>query len=83
MEARPLLRERTSNLPFTRHSVGYAADKVDNASACPTDLKTRADVNRWLLWECGAWFASCYILLRAHGPVTRCEDVGVQSPDTP
>ena len=41
----------------------YAADKVGNAEAYPTDLKTRADVNRWLLWECGAWFPSCYVHL--------------------
>ena len=41
----------------------YAADKTGNAEAYPTDLKTRADVNRWLLWECGSWFPSCYVYL--------------------
>jgi len=41
----------------------YAADKTGNASAYPTDLKARADVNRWLLWECGSWFPSCYVYL--------------------
>jgi glutathione S-transferase len=41
----------------------YAADKVGNASAYPTDLRTRADVNRWLLWESSSWFPSCYVFL--------------------
>ena len=41
----------------------YAADKVGNAWAYPTDLKTRADINRWLLWESSAWFPSCYVFL--------------------
>ena len=41
----------------------YAADKVGNTSAYPTDLKTRADINRWLLWESSSWFGSCYIYL--------------------
>lgn len=29
----------------------YAADKVGNQSVYPKDLQTRADINRWLLWE--------------------------------
>ncbi len=41
----------------------YAADKVGNATAYPTDLKTRADINRWLLWESSSWFPSCYVFL--------------------
>jgi glutathione S-transferase len=41
----------------------YAADKVGNASAYPTELKTRADVNRWLLWEASVWFPCCYAFL--------------------
>lgn len=41
----------------------YAADKVGNAGAYPTDLRTRADINRWLLWESSAWFPSCYVYL--------------------
>lgn len=41
----------------------YAADKAGNAKAYPTDLKTRADVNRWLLWESSSWFPSCYVFL--------------------
>ncbi|MFN0182740.1 MAG: glutathione S-transferase family protein [Aquabacterium sp.] len=41
----------------------YAADKVGNAKAYPTDLHRRADVNRWLLWESSSWFPSCYVFL--------------------
>lgn len=44
----------------------YAADKVGNHAAYPTDLKVRADVNRWLLWEASAWFGSCYVYLVEH-----------------
>ncbi len=41
----------------------YAADKFGKSSAYPTDLQTRADINRWLLWEASAWFPSCYVYL--------------------
>ncbi len=41
----------------------YAADKQKDSTAYPTDLKSRADVNRWLLWEASAWFPSCYLYL--------------------
>lgn len=41
----------------------YAADLDGGNSAYPKDLKTRADVNRWLLWETSAWFPSCYAYL--------------------
>jgi glutathione S-transferase len=41
----------------------YAADKTGNSTAYPTDLRVRADINRWLLWEASAWFQSCYVYL--------------------
>jgi glutathione S-transferase len=41
----------------------YAADKVGNDSVYPRDLKARADINRWLLWEASSWFPSCYVFL--------------------
>jgi glutathione S-transferase len=41
----------------------YAADHGGSDSAYPKDLKKRADVNRWLLWEASAWFQSCYVYL--------------------
>lgn len=45
----------------------YAADKAGAASAYPQDLKVRADINRWLLWEASAWFPSCYVYLVENG----------------
>ena len=41
----------------------YAADKTGNDAVYPRDLKTRADINRWLLWESSSWFPSCYVYL--------------------
>ena len=41
----------------------YAADKHARDSAYPRDLATRADINRWLLWESSSWFPSCYVFL--------------------
>ncbi len=41
----------------------YAADKVGNDAVYPRDLQTRADINRWLLWESSSWFPSCYVFL--------------------
>ncbi|MGA1318175.1 MAG: glutathione S-transferase family protein [Rubrivivax sp.] len=41
----------------------YAADKRGNEAAYPRDLRTRADINRWLLWESSSWFPSCYVFL--------------------
>ena len=61
--ALPALRDGGLVLWESNAILQYAADKVGNASAYPTDLVTRADVNRWLLWECGAWFPSCYVFL--------------------
>lgn len=29
----------------------------------PKDLKKRADINRWLLWEAASWFPTCYVYL--------------------
>ena len=59
----PVLRDGDLVLWESNAILQYAADKAGNASAYPTDLKTRADVNRWLLWECGTWFPTCYVHL--------------------
>ena len=40
----------------------YSADVV-GSPAYPRDIKERANVNRWLLWEASSWFPSCYIYL--------------------
>jgi glutathione S-transferase len=44
----------------------YAADKMNCVAAYPKDSKTRADINRWLLWESSSWFPSCYVYLVEH-----------------
>lgn len=59
----PVMRDGFLVLWESNAILQYAADKVGNAEAYPTDLKKRADVNRWLLWECGSWFPSCYVYL--------------------
>ena len=63
MAAIPAMRDGDLMLNESNAILQYAADKAGNASAYPTDLKARADVNRWLLWECGSWFPSCYTYL--------------------
>jgi glutathione S-transferase len=41
----------------------YAAE-VKGAYECyPRDLKTRADIHRWHLWEATKWYVSCYVYL--------------------
>lgn len=44
----------------------YVADKLGRNSAYPKDLQTRADINRWLLWESSSWFPNCYSFLVEH-----------------
>jgi len=41
----------------------YAADKTGNELMYPKDLKQRADINRWLLWEAASWFPTNYVYL--------------------
>jgi glutathione S-transferase len=41
----------------------YAADLSRADKYYPKDLKQRADINRWLLWEGSTWFPSCYTYL--------------------
>ena len=63
MAAIPAMRDGDLVLTESNSILQYAADKLGRADAYPTDLKTRADINRWLLWECGHWFPSCYVYL--------------------
>jgi len=60
MAAMPAMRDGDFTLWESNAILQYAAEKVGNVSAYPTDLRTRADVNRWLLWESSSWFGSCY-----------------------
>jgi glutathione S-transferase len=60
MASMPALKDGDFTLWESNAILQYAAEKVGNTSAYPTDLQTRADVNRWLLWESSSWFPSCY-----------------------
>jgi glutathione S-transferase len=50
------------NITESNAILQYAADLKDSPYY-PKDLKQRANVNRWLLWEASAWFASNYTYL--------------------
>lgn len=41
----------------------YAADLHRAYKYYPTDLKQRADIHRWMLWEAATWCPSCYVYL--------------------
>ena len=56
----PALRDGDMVLWESNAILQYAADKVGNNDVYSKDLKVRADINRWLLWESSAWFPSCY-----------------------
>ncbi len=59
----PAMRDGDFVLWESNAILQYAADKNGKSDAYPTDLQTRADVNRWLLWEASSWFPSCYVYL--------------------
>lgn len=60
----PAAIDRDLHLSESNSILMYAADLKDgNNSAYPKDLKVRADINRWLLFEASSWFPSCYIYL--------------------
>mgnify|MGYP001220933641 FL=1 len=59
----PTLTDGDLNLWESNAILQYAADAAGPSSAYPQDLKVRADINRWLLWESNKWFASCYVYL--------------------
>jgi glutathione S-transferase len=41
----------------------YAADLHRAHKYYPKDLKQRADIHRWMLWEAATWLPSCYVYL--------------------
>ena len=41
----------------------YASEKLGNTTAYPADPRIRGDITRWLLWESGKWFPTCYVYL--------------------
>ena len=56
----PALKDEDFTLWESNAILQYASEKVGNVVAYPTEIKARADVNRWLLWESSSWFPSCY-----------------------
>ena len=58
--ALPALKDGDFILWESNAILQYAAEKVGNGAVYPTEVKARADVNRWLLWESSSWFPSCY-----------------------
>jgi glutathione S-transferase len=59
----PSMRDGEFVLWESNSILQYAADKNGKSQFYPTDLKHRADVNRWLNWESASWFPSCYVFL--------------------
>jgi glutathione S-transferase len=59
----PAMRDDGLVLWESNSILQYAADKHGKSAFYPTDLKTRADINRWLFWESAQWFPSCYVYL--------------------
>lgn len=61
--ALPAARDGDFVLSESNAILQYAADVGGPAKHYPTDLRQRADINRWLLWETSTWFPSCYVYL--------------------
>ena len=59
----PTMKDGDFTLWESNAILQYAADKYNVAAQYPNDLKTRSDINRWLLWESSSWFPSCYVFL--------------------
>jgi glutathione S-transferase len=59
----PAMKDGDFTLWESNAILQYAADKYNVAAQYPNDLKTRSDINRWLLWESSSWFPSCYVFL--------------------
>jgi glutathione S-transferase len=59
----PAAKDGDFELSESNAILQYAADLSGSDKHYPKDLKRRADVNRWLLWEGSTWFPSCYVYL--------------------
>jgi glutathione S-transferase len=59
----PALMDGDFALSESNAILQYAADLSGSEKHYPKDLKQRADINRWLLWESSTWFPSCYTYL--------------------
>ena len=61
--ALPAMKDGDLTLWESNAFLAYAADRSRSHHVYPLDPEKRADVNRWLFWECGQWFPSTYVFL--------------------
>jgi glutathione S-transferase len=64
----------------------YVADAYGGERYYPRDLRTRADINRWLFWEAAHWQPSCYVFFfeNAFKPVIKAPtDTALVEKETP
>ncbi len=61
--ALPAAQDGDLTLSESNAILQYAADLSGSDQYYPKNLKQRADINRWLLWEASTWFPSCYTYL--------------------
>jgi glutathione S-transferase len=59
----PAMRDGNLTLWESNAILQYAAEKNGKSAFYPNEPSTRADINRWLFWECAHWFPSCYVFL--------------------
>ena len=59
----PALTDGDFALSESNAILQYAAELSGSDKYYPKNIKQRADINRWLLWEASTWFPSCYIYL--------------------
>ena len=57
----PAARDGDLTLTESNAILQYAADLSGAETLYPKDLKHRADINRWMLWEAATWFSVCYV----------------------
>jgi glutathione S-transferase len=60
MAALPAAMDGDFALAESNAILQYAADLNGAERHYPKDLKRRADINRWMLWEAATWYPSCY-----------------------
>jgi glutathione S-transferase len=51
----PVLVEDDFVLPESQAIMAYLADKTPGQTLYPTDLRRRADINRWMFWSANHW----------------------------
>ena len=59
----PSAKDGDTTITESNAILQYAADHGGKHEHYPQDLKHRAMVNKWLLWEASVWFPTCYVYL--------------------